>query len=55
MKVPGKPRPYWNLVRINKILQSSYNETRVVEIIKSDGKPTVTSVENSPIRTYGRF
>ena len=46
MKVSGRPRPFWNLVKITEILKGRDGEVRVIRIKKSDGFITITSVEN---------
>ena len=41
MKVSGRPRPYWNLVKITEILKGRDGEVRVIKIKKSDGSITI--------------
>ena len=46
LKHPNKPRVYWSLVRIEKIVDSADNFIRFVKIKKFDGSVVTTSVLN---------
>ena len=46
LKVPNRPRPYWNLGRITDVL-SSDDETRVFKVKRADGREVITSIDNT--------
>ena len=46
LKVPNRPRPYWNLGRITDVL-SSNDETRVFKVKRADGREVITSIDNT--------
>ena len=46
LKVPNRPRPYWNLARITDVL-SSDDETRVFKVKRADEREVITSIDNT--------